>query len=718
MDANSLDPNIVAVFFLYGLAFFSMGLAVWLESGRASQLRLARAMGPLAAFAILHSLHEWLEMFQRLGVLVPGAPAVGQTLAADAVRVSLLALSFVMLIVFGVRLLHSSGKGRGNERSFVLLSLGLLTTIWLVSVIATQQVYDLCLADCIVSIDVLTRYILGIPASILAAWAMILERRAFRERGLVSFGRDLQIAAVALFVYGVFGQSFPPESVLFPANVVNSALFMDLFGFPVQLFRALAAAVVAIFIVRALRAFELEHQQNLAAAREERLRAQQAALETEERTRRETERLNRQLRLAVQDLTLLFELSRSLATTLDQDELMQKALHKILEGIPRIQAGMILCRDQIGEPARVAVSAGCDSVAGASLPVLSCEGIRRVGERVLESGQPVLQAQDETTLLAHSVSAEPVLSPDLFDAEVKGQVLGVPLVAQGRLCGALVLGVGRGELPLTNRDLSLVSTVASQLSIAMENAMLYEEVQEREALRGELYGRIVSAQERERQRIARELHDGTGQVLTGLGLGLMAAAENVTAHPDQASQQLIELKNLNAQALQELRDLIRDLRPSILDDLGLVPAVQAQVKEFEARTGVGAAFMADGPRQRLPSEIETVIFRIAQESLTNVAKHAEAQHVLVRLIFSEESVQLIVTDDGRGFDPDEALGADGRERRAWGLLGIQERITLVGGGFEIASRPGQGTTVRVWAPLDEVSNEASDEASSEGVSDG
>ena len=696
MDAYSFDPNIVAVYFLYGLAFFSLGLAVWLESGRASQLRFARAMGPLAAFAILHSVHEWLEMFQRLGVLVPGAPAVGQTLAADAVRVSLLALSFVMLIIFGVRLLHSSGKGRGNERFFVMLSLGLLIAIWLVSVIATQRVYDLCLADCILSIDVLTRYILGIPASILAAWAMILERRAFQERGMVSFGRDLQVAAVALFIYGVVGQAFPPESVLFPANVVNSALFVDLFGFPVQLFRALMAAVVALFVVRALRAFELEHEQNLTAARRERLKAQQTALETEERARRESERLNQQLRMVVQDLTLLFELSRSLATTLEQEELMRKALHKVLEGVPRIQAGMILCRDQPGQPARVVISAGCEAA------TVTCEGVREVGERVLESGRPALQSKDGLVWLDHAVSAGPVLAPGQFDDDVQGKILGMPLVAQERVCGSLVLGVGREAPPLTTRDLSLASTIASQLSIAMENAMLYEEVREREALRGELYRRIVSAQERERQRIARELHDSTGQVLTGLGLGLMAASESVHTDPEQASQQLLELKNLNAQALQELRDLISDLRPSILDDMGLVPAIQAQVKEFEARTGVDAGFMTDGPRRRLPSEIETVIFRIAQESLTNVAKHAEAEHALVRLIFDDQTVQLIVTDDGHGFDPEEALSADDRERRAWGLLGIQERINLVGGGCEIASQQGRGTTVRCWVPLDGV----------------
>ena len=705
MDAYSFDPNIIVVYFLYGLAFFSMGLAVWLESGRASRLRLARAMGSLAAFAILHSFHEWLEMFQRLGMLVPDAPAVGQSLALNAVRVSLLALSFVMLIVFGVRLIHSSGKGRGNERSFVMLSLGLLMMIWLLSVLATQRVYNLCLADCILSIDVLTRYILGIPAALLAAWAMILEQRAFREGGMVSFGRDLQVAAIALFIYGVVGQAFPPESVLFPANVVNDALFLDLFGFPVQLFRGLAATVVAIFIVRALRAFELEHQQNLTAARQERLKAQKTALQTEEQARRETERLNQQLRTAVQDLTLLFELSRSLATTLDQEELMRKALHKILDGVPRIQAGMILCRDQPERPTQVIVRAGCDAVEGDPLPALSYKRIRGVGERVLENGRPALQSKENLIWLAHSVGTEPLHFPSQVDAGIEGQIVGVPLVAQGRVCGSLVLGVDQDAPPLATRDLSLVGTIASQLSIAMENAMLYEEVQEREALRGELYRRIVSAQERERQRIARELHDGTGQMLTGLGLGLKAASERVHDDPEQASQQLVELKNLNAHALQELRDLISDLRPSILDDLGLVPALQAQVKEFQARTGVDAGLMADGHRRRLPSEIETVIFRIVQESLTNVAKHANARHVLVRLIFDLSAVQLIVTDDGCGFDPEEALSAGGGERRAWGLLGIQERITLVGGGCEIVSQPGKGTTVRAWAPIDEVVND-------------
>ncbi|MFW6183509.1 MAG: hypothetical protein ACOC8X_06915, partial [Chloroflexota bacterium] len=261
--ATFFEQNIIIVYFLYGLAFFSMGLAVWLESGRTSELRLARAMGPLAAFGLLHGLHEWAEMFQLLALSVENAPAIAQSAAFHIVRAGLLAASFLMLIIFGVRLIHVSGRGRGNERNFIFLVAGALVSLWLVSVVATQSVYQFCLAECLSAIDVLTRYTLAIPGALLAAWAMILEQRAFRERGMVPFSKDLQWAAASLILYGVVGQLFPAPSVLFPANIVNSELFLSLFGFPVQFFRAVMAAVTAVSTIRALRAFELEHQQHL-----------------------------------------------------------------------------------------------------------------------------------------------------------------------------------------------------------------------------------------------------------------------------------------------------------------------------------------------------------------------------------------------------------------------------------------------------------------------
>lgn len=697
--SHFFEQNIVVVYFLYGLAFFCMGLAVWLESGRTSELRLARAMGPLAAFGVLHGLHEWTEMFLLLGTTVPNAPAIAQSVTFNAARLALLVFSFLMLIVFGVRLIHISGRGRGNERTFILLTAGTLIIVWLVSVVATQRVYRLCLADCLVSIDVLTRYILAIPGALLAAWAMLLEQRAFRQRGMATFGRDLQWAAVALILYGVVGQAFPPASVLFPANIINSAFFFDVFGFPVQFYRAIMAGIMALFIIRALRAFDLENRQHLSAAREAKLAAQREALAAQRRAREDTEKLNRELQVAVQDLSVLYNLSNRLAATLDLDTLLESALQTILNSIPRMQAGMILLRPRHNGSLEVMAQSGCEvptGSAGDELPLV-CEQLRCLGDQVAESGVPAMQCDDRQIYALDDPTGRLTAGHD-DRPDLEGRIVGMPLFLNDTVRGSLVLGVQSGARPLTRRDLSLLGTVAGQMGMAIEKATLYEEVQEREALRAELYRRIVSAQERERQRIARELHDGTGQVLTGLGLGLKAAAEAATENPELASRQLTELKDLSARALQELRELIADLRPSVLDDMGLVPALKSQVQEFSQRAGVEASLMVDGQRRRLQPEIETVLFRITQEALTNVAKHAGAEHAMVRLIFDEESVQLIVTDDGHGFDPKKALRAEGAQRRAWGLLGMQERVALVGGACEIVSKSGVGSTVRVAVP--------------------
>ena len=156
---------------------------------------------------------------------------------------------------------------------------------------------------------------------------------------------------------------------------------------------------------------------------------------------------------------------------------------------------------------------------------------------------------------------------------------------------------------------------------------------------------------------------------------------------------------MSTQALQELRDLIRDLRPSLLDDLGLVPALQSQVQSFAERTGVKAEFVLNGRRQRVQSEIETIVFRIAQEALTNAAKHARAEQVTVTIGFADSLLNLEVRDNGRGFDPKTVFEASDGSRQVWGLLGMQERVALVGGSCMVHSQPGQGTAVQVTIPI-------------------
>ncbi len=687
------ENNLTLIYFFYGLAFFCMGLLVWVESGRASSFRLAQAMGPLAGFGLIHGLHEWFEMFQQLGAAeVANIPA---WLLLDQVRLVHLALSFALLVIFGIRLIYLSRREETrSEKLFAYLAAGALVGLWGISLLLTYWIYQPTPDEFIAAGDALSRYILGIPGAALAAWAIVLEQRTFRRLDMPGTGRDLLRAALALFIYGVFGQAFPRASFLFPANVINSSLFAELFGMPIQLFRAVMAALIAFFIVRALRAFEIERQQNLVRANEARLAAQEEALTIQAQSRRETEKLNRELQTAVHELTLLFDFSRSLAATLDRDTLLNQAVHQICSSLPYIQTSLIILRSQPDQPLRCLTHAGYDQLPQPG--TTPCQVGQELVAYILQTGPPALWVDGQMDTLPMGKDALVACDqPHPFG----GCFIGFPLGDTKTLAGGLVLGIQPDVTQLSRRDLSLLETIASQLTIAIENASRYGESQARETLRGELLHQVVSAQERERQRIARELHDGTGQALTALGLGFAAASENMQHNPALAAAQLTELKTMSTQALQELRDLIGDLRPSLLDDLGLVPALQSQVQSFTQRTGVQADFVLNGRRQRVQPEIETIVFRIAQEALTNVAKHAQASRVTVQIGFAEDVLNLEIRDDGAGFEPRSAFETADGSHQVWGLLGMQERVALVGGSCVVQSKPGEGTAVQVIIPI-------------------
>jgi signal transduction histidine kinase len=218
------------------------------------------------------------------------------------------------------------------------------------------------------------------------------------------------------------------------------------------------------------------------------------------------------------------------------------------------------------------------------------------------------------------------------------------------------------------------------------------EAERREALRGELLNRVVQAQEFERQRIARELHDETGQALTAIGMGLRGVGEKVPE--SEAADHLAHLEELTGHALDELQRLIAGLRPSHLDDLGLAAALRWYAGEVEERAPVNILVEVEGDEQPMSGLIKVGLFRVAQEALTNVVKHASADEAVVRVHYREDQVQLEVADDGIGFD------APGADRPSWGLIGMQERVALMGGEFELTSQRGQGTLIAVTVPLD------------------
>lgn len=703
MMAEFFENNLVVIYFFYGLAFFSMGLAIWLASSRfqTSEFRLAGALLFLAGFGVVHGLQEWFDMFQLLDER--GGTNIPSWLLLPEVRLLHLVTSFLLLVFFGIKLLYANRRAAGNGSRLALVGAGAFLGLWVVSVGLTWLVYRPERLAMIAAADVLARYTLGMTGALIAAWAIRLEQRNFKARGMERFGRALLGAAVALFLYGIIGQLFVRPSFIFPSTVINSQLFLDLFGFPIQLLRAVLAVLIAVFIIRALNVFEIEDRQRLADAMEQRAVAQREALRVQQAAQAETEQLNYQLQAAVQDLALLFNISRRMAGTLDRPTLLNDSMPLLVDMLPQVSAGMLVLRPNPRQPLEIVSVVECNDPA-APVAERKQQGLR-LAEYTATTGRPSWMVDHEVEPLNESATlndpdgdgASGLSALATTSSAAGGHTMALPLAARGEVIGSLVFCTLYDAVPFSLRDVALARTIADQLSVAIDNATLYDEVQQSGKLRGELLHRVVTAQEAERKRIARELHDGTGQTLTALGLGLAAAADRIDSDPAAVRRQLSDMKQMNAQVLQEVHNVIADLRPSILDNLGLIPALRGHLSTFESRTGIQTQLLVQGKSSRLKPDVETTIFRIVQESLTNVVRHAEAHSVLVQVVFAGDDVEISIHDDGRGFDVARALaGEDGRA--AWGLLGIHERASLVGGTAELLSAPEQGTMVRVSIP--------------------
>ena len=224
------------------------------------------------------------------------------------------------------------------------------------------------------------------------------------------------------------------------------------------------------------------------------------------------------------------------------------------------------------------------------------------------------------------------------------------------------------------------------------------EHQRLDELRDELLHRTVRAQELERQRIAQELHDELGQTLTALGMGLSAISGNASK-PEKVGIQARQLQRIVKQGISSLQNLVGGLHPPQLDDLGLMPTLRWYIDEVRERFGLVATVSSKGDEADLPMDVRTVLYRIVQESLTNVIRHAETNKADVWVLFDERKVCIQVKDAGSGFDVSYTMGQ--LRHPCWGLLGMIERATLIGGECQIKSEPGRGTVVDVVVPLKE-----------------
>jgi signal transduction histidine kinase len=273
----------------------------------------------------------------------------------------------------------------------------------------------------------------------------------------------------------------------------------------------------------------------------------------------------------------------------------------------------------------------------------------------------------------------------------------VPLRTSTGIAGLMNLVLPAGRL-FGHRELALLATVGGELGLAIEKTQLLEELAAKERIRGELIKRVLTAQEDERRRIARELHDETGQSLSALIVNLDIARGAVKEQP-QTAEALDRLKGLAETTLEEVRKLIYDLRPTILDDLGLTAALRWYAQQQLAPRGVEVTFRMGAGQERLDTVVETTLFRIAQEAMWNIVKHAGATRAEVTLERISGGLRLQVHDNGRGFRLDGQARPFDPLRGGLGLGGMRERAALIGGTVTISSAEGDGTNVVAELPL-------------------
>ena len=240
-----------------------------------------------------------------------------------------------------------------------------------------------------------------------------------------------------------------------------------------------------------------------------------------------------------------------------------------------------------------------------------------------------------------------------------------------------------------------ITEVVELMRDVTEAKRLEKQIMEANQARGELLQQLISAQEDERMRIARELHDETSQAITSLAVSLETVIAAIPPHDAEVKAKLREMQSRAIKILDETQRIIYELRPSLLDDLGLISAVRWYAESHLEAAGIKVDFETVGLERKLPIEMETALFRIVQEAINNITRHADAESASISLDFKENAVALHIDDDGRGFDLSKVTGH-------WlGLRGMRERVELLGGSLNVDAGPGLGTQIDVEIPQEE-----------------
>ncbi len=312
----------------------------------------------------------------------------------------------------------------------------------------------------------------------------------------------------------------------------------------------------------------------------------------------------------------------------------------------------------------------------------------------------IIQKKEPTVL--HGFGTSPDLPIEEFPSFKEEKIVSAarfPLNVERQIRGQLVVGY-REHHDFSAREIRLLNSLAEKSSIALTNAQLYSNLLERERELELLAGARVNAQEEERRRIAREIHDSLGQMLTAIKFNVEILEDAASLQGDEDRRRTADIKGLLDTAMNEAREISYNLMPSVLVDFGLAPALRLLCDQFSKRNNLAVNVHVQGVSERLDPGIEVGLYRIAQEALNNVAKHAAASEVNVQLIGDSRSLRLVIDDDGKGF---HAQGFDQRIARGhgMGLVSMRQRAASFSGMFTLDSSPGRGTEIIVEVPLKE-----------------
>jgi PAS domain S-box-containing protein len=304
-----------------------------------------------------------------------------------------------------------------------------------------------------------------------------------------------------------------------------------------------------------------------------------------------------------------------------------------------------------------------------------------------------LAFSSEDLIIAHEKGLDERHSRRCHGSDQRADVC-IPLRARNSVLGILYLMLPEAFRDMTDTGADFLVSIGGQIGIAIDNAYLYNAVRDQHGQLRDLTCRLGEVEESERRELARELHDKVGQNLTALGISLnILKAQLSQDAPGQARSRLDDCLDLVGETTAHIRDVMVELRPSVLDDYGLFSALRWYGAQFSSRTGVQVRVEGDENMDRLGISIENAFFRIAQEALTNVAKHAEASHVTIHLDAVNGYVHMAISDNGKGFTTDKSSSRSGVG--TWGFLAMKERALRAGARFNVESHSGKGTTVIV-----------------------